>query len=82
MIGGSKAGHFAESLVGRSLGSHLTRLMAEGTCHELIVITDPNNILIYAHIYDEYYKEVVAVSLVIYAVNLYRRLALEKNAHA
>lgn len=38
--------------------------------------------LIYAHIYDELYEEVVAVFLVVYAVNLYRRLAPGKNARA
>lgn len=31
--------------------------------------------LIYAHVYDELYEEVVGVFLVVYAVNLYRRLA-------
>jgi hypothetical protein len=38
--------------------------------------------LIYAHIYDELYEEVVAVFLIVYAVNLYRRLGPKTSAPA
>ena len=38
--------------------------------------------LIYAHIYVELYEEVVAVFLIVYAVNLYRRLGPKTSAPA
>ena len=35
--------------------------------------------LIYAHTYDELFEEVVGVFLVVYAINLYRRLGLRRE---